>query len=238
MPSNDNVLHALDPVRAHCCGSRRAAATSSATRRRPSSADRIYIGCLGDNGEVRCLGRGWTRTVEHADRSHHLRVVTGRCRWPRRHRLRERHALAARCERRHASSIRSASRPATSSRRPRRRRPRVRCDILRDGGCAADSASGGAVSLRCPVAAARGEVRRRDSWRGFVADVGIEACCRLGRRYSIRPSAAAGASRRAVTASVTPASTRTPPPIIHDVMRSPRSSQPRPRAMTGVMIAM
>jgi outer membrane protein assembly factor BamB len=55
IPSNDNVLHAIDPVRGTLLWKQ----TSSGDKFGYSSptvvGDRIYIGCLGDNGEVRCL---------------------------------------------------------------------------------------------------------------------------------------------------------------------------------------
>jgi outer membrane protein assembly factor BamB len=55
IPSNDNVLHALDPV----TGTPLWLQTSSGDKFGYSSpavvGNRIYIGCLGDRGEVRCL---------------------------------------------------------------------------------------------------------------------------------------------------------------------------------------
>jgi outer membrane protein assembly factor BamB len=55
VPSNDNVLHALDPV----SGTELWKQTSSGDKFGYSSplvvGERLYIGCLGDRGEVRCL---------------------------------------------------------------------------------------------------------------------------------------------------------------------------------------
>jgi outer membrane protein assembly factor BamB len=63
IPSNDNVLHALDPV----TGAELWKQTSSGDKFGYSSplvvGDRIYIGCLGDGGEIRCLAAADGREV-------------------------------------------------------------------------------------------------------------------------------------------------------------------------------
>jgi outer membrane protein assembly factor BamB len=55
IPSNDNVLHALDPVSGNVLWKQTTSGDKFGYSSPAVVGDRIYIGCLGDNGEVRCL---------------------------------------------------------------------------------------------------------------------------------------------------------------------------------------
>jgi outer membrane protein assembly factor BamB len=55
VPSNDNVLHALDPSTGRVLWTRTTSGDKFGYSSPTIVGDRIYIGCLGDRGEVRCL---------------------------------------------------------------------------------------------------------------------------------------------------------------------------------------
>jgi outer membrane protein assembly factor BamB len=55
VPSNDNVLHALEPSTGRVLWTRTTTGDKFGYSSPTVVGDRIYIGCLGDRGEVRCL---------------------------------------------------------------------------------------------------------------------------------------------------------------------------------------
>ncbi|CAN5757923.1 PQQ-binding-like beta-propeller repeat protein [soil metagenome] len=55
IPSNDNVLHAIDPVTGTLLWQQSSSGDKFGYSSPTVVGDRIYVGCLGDRGEVRCL---------------------------------------------------------------------------------------------------------------------------------------------------------------------------------------